>query len=155
MIEDEERARELARDLFNLEQDASYLDNASKHIFAYADRIRTMAAERGAKYFLDTYGMYLINHHMPVKVKELMTAITGKETTISDKDKMTSEQVKSIRDLLCKMELNFCNYDDDQVRELQGNVFEAVNIIDSLSDDPEQANFMDDCRMVMYEKGID
>jgi uncharacterized protein YlxP (DUF503 family) len=49
-------------------------------------------------------------------------------------------ELKEIREKLTGIELNFANYNDDDVRELQGNMFEAVDMIDRLEAEAKQPN---------------
>lgn len=46
---------------------------------SHDDAIRRECAERASVWFLKTYADYLINHHMSVRVEELMEIITGKK----------------------------------------------------------------------------
>lgn len=43
---------------------------------------------------------------------------------------MNTDTIREARDKLCELELNLCNYDDDDVRQLQNNIFEAVAVLE-------------------------
>jgi len=78
--------------------------------------------ERAEKLLDDVFELHLMDRTKEVAIKDILSYA-------DEIRRESAEKLIAVREKLCGIELNFCNYVEEEVRALQNNMLEGVAVM--------------------------